>query len=300
MMRAVVNAMKSWHTVRARARTVLGMNQRNLHYIYPYNRRRDFPLADDKIVTKEIMQRAGVPVPQTYRVYTHFYELRTVARDLDAYRDFVIKPSQGSGGGGIIVISERRGDGWAGPGGAIYHLDDVRKHLSDILFGVYSFDLHDRVLIEQRIAQHPEMTALSPFGLADVRVILLQDQPRLAMTRLPTRRSGGRANLHQGALGVGIDLATGRTTHAILKGEPVERHPDTGVRLIDRTIPFWSDVLRVAGLAARAVPLKYLGVDISLSETGPVLLEINVRPGLQIQNANEAGLRARLDQRAQP
>ena len=276
------------------------MNQRNLHYIYPYNRRRHFPLADDKIVTKDIMQRAGIPVPQTYRIYTHFYELRTLARDLAPHRDFVVKPSQGSGGGGIIVVSERRDDGWVGPSGKVYRADELRKHLSDIIFGVYSFDLHDRVLIEQRVNQHADMTALSPFGLADVRVILFQDEPMLAMTRIPTRRSEGRANLHQGALGVGIDLATGRTTHAILHGAPVETHPDTGVRLIDRAIPFWSEVLRVAGLAARAVPLKYLGVDISLSETGPVLLEINVRPGLQIQNANNVGLRARLDPRAQP
>lgn len=282
-------------SVRHTALKVLGMNQRNLNYIYPNNARKDFPAADDKIRTKEIMTKAGVPVPETYRIYSHFYELQHLQRDLDAYNDFVVKPSQGSGGGGIIVVTGRLGDGWAGVSGRAYTLRDLKKHLSDIMFGVYSFDLSDRALIEARIVQHNEMAALSPLGLADVRVILYKDEPVLSMARIPTKDSDGRANLHQGAVGVGIDLINGRTVHAILRGRPAELHPDTGAGLIGKTIPFWGEVLSVARRAARAVPLKYLGVDISISRNGPVLLEINVRPGLEIQNANLKGLRSILE-----
>lgn len=284
-----------WAAARGRALNVLGMNQRNLNYIYPNNARRDFPIADDKIVTKETLARAGVPMPETYRIYSRFFELRNLEKDLNAYRDFVIKPSQGSGGGGIIVIAGKEGEDWIGVSGKSYTLFDIKKHISDIIFGVYSFDLHDRALIEARIVQHDEMNVLSPFGLADVRVILHRDEPVLSMTRIPTSTSEGRANLHQGAVGAGIDLATGRTVHAILKGEPVERHPDTGVPLIGRAIPFWGRVMEISRSAAQAVPLKYLGVDISISQAGPVLLEINVRPGLEIQNANVKGLRSILE-----
>lgn len=294
-MRRMLDWWQRWCELRTRARAVLSMNQRNLRFIYPYNPRRHFPLADDKLRTKELMREVGVPVPATYRTYSYFYELQHLESDLSAHADFVIKPSKGSGGGGIVVIAGRQGPYWAGPGGRRYAVDALRKHISDVIFGVYSFDLADSAIVEERVRQHAEMSVLSPFGLADVRVILFQDEPMSAMTRVPTRASDGRANLHQGAVGIGIDLATGITAHAILHNEPVETHPDTGEPLLGRALPFWDEVLRVARLAGRAVPLKYLGVDISISPTGPVLLEINVRPGLQIQNANLAGLRARLE-----
>lgn len=270
------------------------MNRRNLHYIYTRNARVHFPVADDKLRTKEVLGAAGVPMPQTYRSYSYFYELRDLARDLDPYREFVIKPAQGSGGGGIIVIVGREGRDWRGISGRIYTADDLQRHLSDIIFGVYSFDLGDRAIIESRITQHAEMEALSPFGLADVRVILCDNIPVMAMARIPTRRSDGKANLHQGALGVAVDLVSGVTAHALFLGDPIERHPDSGVPLLHRRLPFWPDVIAVAQRAAHAVPLKYLGVDITLSPTGPLLLEINVRPGLEIQNVNAQGMLARL------
>lgn len=295
MPRSVLDWWRRWRELRDRTRAVLSMNQRNLCFIYPYNPRRHFPLADDKLRTKELMRDVGVPVPATYQTYSYFYELQNLERDLAAHTDFVIKPSQGSGGGGIVVIAGREGAHWVGPSGRKYGIGALRKHISDIIFGVYSFDLADRVIIEERVQQHAEMTMLSPFGLADVRVILFQDQPMSAMTRVPTRASEGRANLHQGALGIGIDLESGQTTHAILHNEPVKTHPDTGEALLGRTLPYWNEILGVARLAGQAVPLKYLGVDISISPTGPMLLEINVRPGLQIQNANLAGLRTRLE-----
>ena len=279
-----------WRDNGERAATVLSMNRRNLHYIYTRNARKDFPLADDKLLAKEILGAAGVRMPKTYRTYSYFYELRSLEKDLDAYHDFVIKPAQGSGGNGIIVIVGRSGADWLGISGKIYSKYDLQKHISDIIFGVYSFDLGDRAIIESRIVQHPEMQELSPLGLADVRVIMCDNQPVMSMSRVPTRQSDGKANLHQGALGVAIDIPTGITTHARFLGEPIDRHPDSGIALIGRTLPYWPEIIELAKLAARAVPLKYLGVDISVSPDGPLLLEINVRPGLEIQNVNQRGM----------
>jgi len=37
----------------------------------------------------------------------------------------------------------------------------------------------------------------------------------MAMLRLPTKESGGKANLQQGAIGLGIDMASGVTTSAV-------------------------------------------------------------------------------------
>jgi len=275
---------------RERARTVLSMNRRNLHYIYTRNERKDFPLADDKLLAKEKLVPAGVRMPETYRVYRYFYELRNLERELDPFHDFVIKPAQGSGGNGIIVIAGRKGRDWLGISGKVYSLFDLQKHITDIIYGVYSHDLGDSAVIESRIIQHPVMAELSPLGLADVRVIMCDDQPVMAMSRIPTRQSEGKANLHQGALGVAIDIGTGVTTGARFLGQTIDRHPDSAIRLIGRTMPFWAEIMDMAKLTARAVPLKYLGVDISISPDGPLLLEINVRPGLEIQNVNERGM----------
>jgi alpha-L-glutamate ligase-like protein len=190
-----------WHAATARPHGVLGMNRRNLNYIYPNNNRRDFPLSDDKLLAKKVLSEARVPVPDTYQAYGYFYDLRNMADDLKSCPDFVIKPARGRGGGGIIVIAGRDGDDWLGVGGKRYSEADIRKHISDIIFGIHSFGLADVAIIEQRIEAHPVMAALSPFGLADVRLIICQDTPIMAMSRIPTKQSDGKANLHQGCPG---------------------------------------------------------------------------------------------------
>lgn len=273
------------------AAKVLTMNQRNLEYIYPNNHRKHYPLADNKLLTKELLVAAGVDVPDTHRVYGYFYELRDMENDLAPHDDFVIKPAKGSGGGGIIVVAGKNGDEWVSVGGSRYSAHDLRKHIGDIIFGIHSFGLSDQAIIERRIKQHPLIETMSAGGLADVRIILCNDVPIMSMIRLPTSISGGRANLHQGAIGAGIDLDTGKTTHASLKGNPTTRHPDIGRDLIGVEIPFWNDVLATGIRAAKAIPLKYIGVDVAISEHGPVVLEINVRPGIEIQNVNQRGMR---------
>jgi len=275
---------------RERASKVLSMNRRNLHFVYTRNERQHFPLADDKLLAKEALVPAGVRMPETFRVYSYFYELQNLAQDLEPFHDFVIKPAQGSGGNGIIVIVGRKGRDWLGISGKAYTLFDLQRHITDIIYGVYSHDLGDKAVIESRIIQHPVMAELSPLGLADVRVIMCDDVPVMAMTRIPTRQSEGKANLHQGALGVAIDIETGITTNARFLGETIDRHPDNAIPLIGRAIPYWPEIVDLAKRTARAVPLKYLGVDISISPDGPLLLEINVRPGLEIQNVNGRGM----------
>lgn len=272
------------------ASTVLAINQRNLLYVYPNNSRHHFPLADDKLKTKECLVAAGVPMPETYKTYSNFYELTALADDLSCYGDFVIKPSKGRAGGGIIAISGRENGLWKSMGGHLYSIDNFRKHISDIIFGVYSFDLHDQAILEERVIQHPEVEKLSPYGLADIRLILLRGKLVLSMIRVPTLKSDGRANLHQGAIGIGLDLDSGITTHALWQGDVVDRHPDTDTNLLGLSIPYWQEIVNTARLAARSVPLQYIGADVSVGLNGPVLLEINVRPGLEIQNVNRAGM----------
>jgi len=285
---AWVNQTKRFFTASTQ---VLNMNQRNLEYIYPNNARSDFPIADNKLLTKKVLTKVGVSVPETYVSFSSFFEMRNMAQDLAAFETFVIKPAQGSGGGGILVMGSKYKDGWKTLGGSYYTLAELKKHIADIIFGVYSFGLSDHAIIEAKIEQHEALNQLSPFGLTDVRMILCQHQPVLSMLRVPTKESDGKANLHQGALGVGIDIETGLATYATHYGEAIECHPDTQVSLQEFSLPFWQKIVQMSIKSAESVPLKYLGVDLVVSTDKPLVLEVNVRPGIEIQNANMIGMR---------
>src|SRR5205814_705639 len=142
---------------------------------------------------------------------------------------------------------------------------------------------------------HPALAPISIHGIPDVRIVLYRGVPAMAMLRLPTRESNGRANLHQGGLGVGIDLQTGETHNAVQANRRVLRHPDTGESLRGRCVPSWNAMLAMSRCVAEAVGLGYLGVDIVLDPgRGPLLLEANARPVLAIQHSNGMGLLPRL------
>lgn len=291
----MANWLQQWRSLREAGRNVLTMNQRNLGYVYPYNKRRDFPIANDKLLCKEILAGVGVPLATTHFSYRYFYELVNLDADLRSLDDFVIKPSNGSAGNGIVVIVGREGNEWIGVSGKRYRIEDLRRHIADIIFGVFSHDKQDAAIIEQRIVQHQVINKLFDRGLADVRVILFQNKPVLTMSRVPTFMSDGKANLHQGAVGIGLDLQSGRSYRAMLKGEPITTHPDSGAELIGVQIPFWDEIIQHSRNIAEAVPLKYLGIDIAVAAQGPVLLEINARPGLEIQNVTRRGMRPILE-----
>ncbi len=129
-----------------------------------------------------------------------------------------------------------------------------------------------------------------------MRVITLLGYPAMAMLRLPTRVSNGKANLHQGAIGVGIDIQTGLTCGGVLHNEPIAYHPDTLNTTVGLQVPHWDKILNIAAAAYELTGLGYLGVDIVLDKfEGPLMLELNARPGLNIQIANRCGLLKRYE-----
>lgn len=286
--------------VRARRRLaelgILGMNRRNAAYILDCNPRALFPIVDDKVRMRDLCHQIGVPTPAIYGVVRCNAHLRRLGTILSHGDDFVIKPARGSAGRGIQVITGREGDRFIRHNGERLTLEAIRQHLSDILSGMYSLGGRpDWAVLQQRIILHPLFEPITYKGIPDVRVILYRNEPAMAMLRLPTKESGGRANLHQGGIGTGIDLSTGVTHHAVQRNRLVTRHPDTGVSLLGCEVPAWPDVLRMSRRVAQAVGLGYVGVDIILdAKQGPMLLEANARPGLAIQIANGRGLLSRL------
>lgn len=275
----------------------LGMNRRNAAFLVPYNPRPLFGLVDHKPATKRALAAAGIPVPVTYAELAVQWDLRNLAAIVADRSEFVVKPARGSGGGGVVVVAGRRHGHLVKASGAVLSLADLRDHCSDILGGAYSLTQHhDEVLVEARVAVDSVLGSMSYRGVPDVRVLVFRGVPIQAMIRLPTRASDGRANLHMGGMAVGVDLVTGRTTHGTLRRKPAARHPDLGCLVADVPVPSWEDVLAIAARCHDAVPLGYLGVDVVLdAERGPLVLELNARPGLTIQLANRRGLRPTME-----
>lgn len=280
-----------------RSRGVVGINRRNAEYVLKYNPRRLYPLVDDKLRTKELAIAHGIAVPELYwtiEVEGQVAQLQEVLKDRN---EFVIKPAHGSGGEGILVIKGRVNNRPRKADGRLLTWEELSHHIFSVLSGLYSLGGQpDKALIEYCVEFDPLFEHITHQGVPDIRIIVFMGVPVMSMIRLPTRSSDGKANLHQGAVGVGVDMATGRTLAGVMQNEMVIQHPDTGNDLSGLLIPNWHDLLVIAARCYELTQLGYLGVDIVLDKTlGPLILELNARPGLNIQIANDAGLRSRLD-----
>ena len=278
---------------------VLGLNERNTDFIMRLNPRRLFPLVDDKTLTKKLALEAGMAVPDLYGVITHQGEVRRFAEIVENRNSFVIKPAQGSGGDGILVVigrSTHKRELFRLSNGVLISTGEILHHISNIVGGQYSLSGNrDKALIEYCVQFDPTFAEVSYQGVPDIRVIVYRGYPAMAMVRLPTRASDGKANLHQGAVGAGVDLRTGKTLAGVLNDLVVEEHPDTGARVAGLQIPQWDFILQSSARGYDVTGLGYLGVDMVIDrDLGPLILEMNARPGLNIQIANCAGLTDRV------
>jgi alpha-L-glutamate ligase-like protein len=277
---------------------VLGMNRRNAEYIMALNPRSAYPLVDDKVQTKRLAEKFGIPIPELHFVAENQGSIAELMRVLENLDEFVVKPARGSGGSGIILIRDKTPEGFVTQSGKVMTADDLAYHISTILSGIHSLGgMEDRAIVEALIQPDPVFAGVVfQEGVPDERIIVYRGVPVMAMVRLPTRASDGKANLHRGAIGAGIDIGSGTTLRAVHRSRIVDEHPDTGNPVSGIRLPRWDELLLLAAKATEMTGLGYLGADFVLDrERGPVLLELNARPGLAIQIANRTGLRERLD-----
>lgn len=276
---------------------VVGINRRNADYTLRYNKRKNYPLVDDKIKTKELAMKAGLAVPELYGVLESQRDIAKVGEILAQHEEYVIKPAQGSGGDGILVLSRGPKGYYRRASGTLISEDELGYHLSNALSGSFSLGGQpDHVIIEYRVSFDPVFEKIAFQGVPDIRIIVFLGVPVMGMVRLPTRMSDGKANLHQGAIGTGIDITTGRTLTAVWRNAIVADHPDTLNPVSGVMVPHWERMLDLAARSYELTDLGYQGIDIVLDrDKGPLILELNARPGLNIQIANNEGLRRRLE-----
>ena len=275
---------------------VLGMNERNYAVIAKNNKRSLYTLVDDKVKTKCLANEVNINTPKMIGIIEHQFQVKNLLDIVGNHKTFVIKPAHGSGGKGVLVIKDHNGKEFINASDEVLSFDDVYQHISNTLSGLFSLGgKYDVALIEETVNFSKVFKDFSYHGVPDVRVIVYKGYPAMVMMRLATKESGGRANLHQGAVGVGLDVRTGKTLNAVMHNRPIKIHPDTGANLMDLKVPFWKEHLLIGAMAYDMTGLGSLGADIVLDKNrGPMMLEINARPGLAIQIANGFGLKGRL------
>ncbi len=267
----------------------IGMNRRNLELIYEHNPRPNYKFADDKALAKSILEEAAITCPRTYAKVEHMGQIEECWNSVAHHRMLVVKPAKGAGGKGILILKRENGDWYAGGDSMPEH--DIFVHIANILFGIYSFGDDDVAIIEECINPHPFFHRIFPAGVPDIRIILLNGRPLQAMLRMPTRRSGGKANIHQGGIAIGIDMIDGSLGSVYDGKRHTHTHPDSMIPISGQVVPHWEVVKDLARQAVSHFPLNYLGVDIVIDkDRGPMVMEVNVRPGLTIQMANRRGL----------
>lgn len=186
------------------SRKLLGMNARNLDFVRPFNRRRGMKIADQKLLCKHVLTRSKLPVSALIGKIRSREELENFDwTTLPA--SFALKPNRGFGGEGILVVYARkrnRPDAWIKANGGIVTIEDLKTHIQNILDGSFSLsNTPDIAFFEERLKLLKLFKPYSYKGIPDIRVIVFNRIPVMAMLRLPTRASDGKANLQQGAIG---------------------------------------------------------------------------------------------------
>ena len=288
-----------WQAFIRNRKKVLGINARSLLYTRPSNKKRAIEIADNKLLAKKILKKAKLPVLETYQVLRDNQEIKDF--DFSSLpKSFVLKPNAGFGGDGILIVygkKKKRDDVWVRADRSSVKAADLRSHCFGIIDGDFSrLGLPDVAFFEERSKISKLLKPYCFRGVPDIRIIVYNLVPIMAMLKLPTRESAGRANMHRGGIAVGIDLGTGVTTTAVYRGRLIEKLPGTRLLLSGIKIPYWKEFLTIAGRAQEITGIGYLGIDMALDrDKGPVILELNARPGLGIQLANQTGLAERLN-----
>jgi alpha-L-glutamate ligase-like protein len=272
---------------------VLTMTVRNREFVGKYNSPGLLALLT-KDAVKGLLLPLGVPMATTFLILRERSDLGKFKEWMKGHDTFALKPSSSYGGEGILLVTGKQGDMLRTNMGSM-SASQIETLAFSILEGQFHGGQKDTAVVEELLIQDESLHNIVPMGLADIRVISFLGYPVMAMMRIPTVASGGKANIHLGAVAAGVRISTGIIFHSVWAGLPSPEHPDTEAPLLGRQLPKWDEILEVAAEAQRLAGIGYAGVDIALdAKRGPVVMEVNRRPGLEIQNANAAGLLRRL------
>ena len=180
-------------------------------------------------------------------------------------------------------------DGNRGRGVEAFMLDrDTMREVYDVLAD------YPAGVVEAYVVQHPEMLKLCPSSVNTIRVVTFSsnsapvtpDGKSMDIAYTALRIGGGSSivdNFHSGGMVCHIDSQTGKliTEAADMECNVFAEHPATGVKFLGFQIPYYQEAMAMVTEAITKNKLEgYLGWDVAIAEDGPILIEVNDRPGV--------------------
>lgn len=240
------------------------------------------PNMGDKNEFTERCRANDLPVPET--LLTHKAGDPFETSELP-HCDLFIKTQRGSGGTGA--------EAWLYGPDERYRslLDDECIGQSELLKRIKARD--QDVVIQTRLLNHDAIRDLSNGALTTVRVLTLLDETgTYEATHAGLRMAIGANRLvdnsHAGGIIAAVDMKSGRLSSATDIGlRPTigwcAHHPDTGAVIEGRILPYWPETVALACRAhAVFAPRVIVGWDIAITPNGPVLIEGNGAPGIDL------------------
>jgi len=191
------------------------------------------------------------------------------------------KPVYGHQGGGCIAF--RQGDAVNMTSRAAYRM--LRRY---------------PYVIQPKIDQHPDLEAVNPSSVNTIRMNVVSQRGSEPRVLTPFAKFGTGGSVVDNASGGGVVLpldrdtgaATGRAFRFLKQGgKQFERHPDTGYPFKDFRVPGFDDARAVAIRASERFPHRFIGWDIAITETGPIVVEGNSGPNLDCIQTLVGGFR---------
>lgn len=169
---------------------------------------------------------------------------------------------------------------------SVEHLSTGTEHSVSGLFDLLVNESADGWLLEEYIEQHPVLKSFNPTSLNTIRMFLYQQENGDVIPLKSFLKTGKPGALidktENGGASVFIDQATGILLHGFNwtpEMRPLQQHPSTGVSFEGVQIPFWKEAEEMAVFAVKVfADTRFVGVDIAISEQGPMMVEMNVHP----------------------
>lgn len=269
------------------------------YYLYlPHYRSMKYSLiTDNKIITEQFFRSLEIAQPETlcrvvdgilYSPVMKVTGFDQVQRELTVhnYEKLFMKPVDGSGGQGILIF---------------HRTEEGRYVTRDNIF--FNREFVDALrkkpdyIIQAGIVQDPEISRIYPESVNTCRIITENKNGTVRLVCGMFRIGRGQAevdNASSGGITINININSGKLGNIAMSyaSETFTVHPDTRFEFRNFTIPRWDEIRNFALQSAVKLPFfTHLGWDIALTADGPVAVEINCNPTIDIMDRTAGGLR---------
>ena len=167
-------------------------------------------------------------------------------------------------------------------GTTVYYIENYNDLISIPRLKRYTW------VLEKKVVQHPTMASLNPNSINTLRVVTVRNGTSIDIFECWLKASIGDShtdNVHSGGVCilVGEDDRLQGEARQLLTGKAFSKHPLSGVKFSEFTVPFWDAVKDLVVNAHRHLyNVHSVGWDVAITPYGPLLIEGNSKWDMRI------------------